>query len=142
MTDNMKQFLEADALRTQGEWIKGCYNGQCHKKHKHKGKTGDDPCIYEYTLDESPCVSIAPNITLIGWDDYGTVLGDDDANFIAAASRIAPDIRQLLAAFEQVCDALESVDGHGLARTSPMREEQRQQALTAAAPWRKLMGGV
>lgn len=67
-------------------------------------------------------------------------LFEDEIYATSAWNARAPD-RNLLAALEQVCEALESIDGHGLARTSPMREEQLRQALTAAAPYRKLLSG-
>lgn len=126
--NNLKAFLEADALRTQGEWKSfGC---------DVSGKHFD---IY---------------------DEGGH--SKENANFIAAASRIAPEIRamqeelgrlaidsdvwqsasnardkiieQMQAALEQVCEALEAL------RDDIWDDKVCDDALVAAAPYRK--GGV
>lgn len=132
MTNNIKQFLEADALRTGGAWE-------------------NDECVL-YALGDQAIAEVRPN----RGQDY------HNANFIAAASRIAPDIRNLLAAFEQVCDRLadsrEAIaslpedalgycgdeDSNGIPYKYPLQAEllyRVDNALTAAAPWRK-QGGV
>lgn len=109
MSKNLKQFLEADALRTQGAWRRDALAGIT--------------AIAGHVAD----VSLSFN-------------ADNDAAFIAAASRIAPDIRQLLAAFEEVCEALDKVE-HDLAVPTYLRELSGAM-LEAAAPWRKLMENV
>lgn len=136
MTDNIKAFLEADALRTQEEWTVG----------EHVGG---------YSIDE--CNIGNASIAEIDNETVNDVLNakqKHNATFIAAASRIAPDIRnlqaenvrlkalkitgdavleeeryrKLLAAFELVCEALESMSPH----------YDFVDVLSAAAPFRKL----
>lgn len=126
--DNLRKFLEADALRTQGEWRatenkKFGWMDVSHNKWCEKGETSTVVRVENYQEQQK-----------------------ENATFIAAASRIAPDIRQLLAAFEQVCDALEyagfeleAVQERG-AYTPEFVQTKLQDALTAAAPYRK--GGV
>lgn len=108
MTNNIKQFLEADVLRTQGELV--------------VSDMGNGNSMIMDTIRD------------VGDRYVGETFYVEDANFIAAASRIAPDIRQLLAAFEQVCEALESSK-----RAINGREHTGfiDKALTAAAPYRK-----
>lgn len=121
MTENIKQFLETDALRTQGELV-------CLLTDEVFVGVEDD------YADGQPFMSVAKMSihSLIACSE-----AQDNANFIAAASRIAPEIRQLLSAFEQVCEALErySLLPYGGNAHAVM-------ALAAAAPYRKLMGGV
>jgi hypothetical protein len=105
MTKAIKQFLEADALRTQGEWEND--RGQVH------------------TAGLAMC------------DAKQKVA---DADFIAAASRIAPDIRAMQDAFEQVCTAARMVVTHSdlKYKNEVFAVERLREALTAAAPYRKL----
>lgn len=112
MTQAIKQFLEADAKRTQGELVvTGMGNGHS--------------MIMDTTSDTG--------------DRYvGETFHSEDANFIAAASRIAPEIRELLVALEQVCEALENI------RLATQHDRGNyaiyvisKEALAAAAPYRK-----
>lgn len=128
MTDNIKQFLEADALRTQGEWVIAA-------------DSGANVWTYVENTHIANCqIEVSPNTA---WANSG---------FIAAASRIAPDIRNLLSAFEQVCEALSRLgtiheatlmDYEGMNAAGDSEDlRDVENALAAAAPYRKLMGGV
>lgn len=128
MTKNIKQFLEADALRTQGEWW-------------HDGFTSEMGVV-GYKHESGTHLHVAQ------------VFGDDkiDANttFIAAASRIAPELRAWAAAFEQVCEALDYIRDDFVeywygeqGKSADLKSvSDADKALTAAAPYRKLMGEV
>lgn len=97
MKDRLKEIRERLEKATPGPWLKGSWRGQCKKSHYHGGES----CKYDYTLDASAaCVSTATeNQELIGYDDYGPVLGDNDAEFIAHARE---DIPFLLSEIERV----------------------------------------
>lgn len=91
MTPADLQRLRSLALKaTPGHRVQGMVSGRCHVKHAH----GLGQCSYEYTIatDDDYArrfVSIEPNVTLIGSDDNGPILGEADAAFIAALS---PDV--------------------------------------------------
>jgi len=55
-------------------------------------------------------------------------------NMAAIIAQLWAEREQQRAAMVKAKEALETIDGHGLARTSPMREEQRKQALALAKP--------
>lgn len=93
MTNNIKQFLEADVLRTQGELV--------------VSDMGNGNSMIMDTIRD------------VGDRYVGETFYVEDANFIAAASRIAPDIRQLLAAFEQVCEVLEAINKRSYSHIEP-----------------------
>lgn len=143
MTKAIKQFLEADALRTQGEWLQ------------------ENEAVFVPTKGQTPqCV--------LGYIAEG--LYEPDATFIAAASRIAPEIRQLQSsltirtacyesanqraeqlaetlkqvqdAFEQVCanlDELESMNDTSFVNDDEFAYHRQwvTEALAIAAPYRK-----
>lgn len=145
MSNNIKAFLEADALRTRGEW----YNVSGDEPYAGIKIMSGRKVIAKLWLDDAPV------------HDFNAEQSNNAA-FIAAASRIAPDIRAMEDAFERVCEALEfyrdnwqgnadgAMDGTpGLTRTwqepneALWNDEGRKahQILTAAAPFLKT-GGV
>lgn len=137
MAQAIKQFLESDAKRTQGEWFLTKYtNYSGYSVHPIEGGFG---CIAERWEEGQKDTARIQAIMANG-------------DFIAAASRIAPDIRQLLAAFEQVCEALSRLgtiheatlmDYEGMNAAGDSEDlRDVENALAAAAPYRKLMGGV
>lgn len=100
------ELLQKRKLATQGEWINGSWSGQCHLKHEHKGHGF---CKYNYTLHSNNRYSksqvvIEPNITLIGTDEYGPILNQENAVFITTA---ANKIESLCTDFLKMMDALE-----------------------------------
>lgn len=79
-TPTPKQLRQIAEAATPGPWWKGSWSGQCHMPHMH----GRGSCKYEYTRKDSDCVSTEmENQTLIGYNDYGPVLAERDAQFIA-----------------------------------------------------------
>lgn len=82
MTDNIKQFLEADALRTQGEPTV-IHRTNVNIGGRYFAQTG----------------GYSSNVEGDNWHEDNA----HNALFIAAASRIAPEIKALQDAFEQVC---------------------------------------
>ncbi len=118
MTDNIKQFLDADALRDKGEWSSSKQDGvpgHCFQAQVWDSN-GNNLAVIEPTGDENEASATAA--------------------FIAAASRIAPDIRAMQDAFEQVCEAATDVANNW---QTPTVEHYRALArsLSIAAPFRK-----
>lgn len=85
---------------TPGPWVQGDVLGQCHMQHRHASSV----CKYDYEIRADShkarrCVSIAPKVTFIGWDDYGPVLKTEpDAAFIAAARTYLPRLAKMVEA--------------------------------------------
>lgn len=95
MTTDTKTLRSLAEKATPGPWRQGMVNGQCrkpsHAKGGHPGPRGNDPCVYSYVIQcedeyDRRFVSIEPNVTLIGSDDYGPMLSEANAAFIAAAN--------------------------------------------------------
>lgn len=134
MTQAIKQFLEADALRTQGEW-RNVYGEEPYAdiqimagRNKIAKLWLDDAPVHDFNAEQS-----------------------NNANFIAAASRIAPDIRAMQGAFEQVCGVLSMLNKRQIATWYSNLDGQNsgyyagwddaeyavRQALSLASPFRK-----
>jgi len=80
----LKHLRELAEAATPGPWFKGTWTGRCFDDHKH-GRS----CNYLYKKDLEPaCVSIehTQNMQLIGYTDYGTMLNDSNAEFIAGSN--------------------------------------------------------
>lgn len=96
MTKLEKLLTELERLdkeRTPGEWLNGDWGGRCFMNHSHQRNS----CDYKYTLNkESPCISLAPNITLIGYDEYGPVLNKNNAEFIVACANALPQLIKVI----------------------------------------------
>jgi hypothetical protein len=129
---DIERVMELDAKRTPGEWS---------WENPNKRSYGDA----WVNCDAAEKIAVCGDISMkIDWGYCGRAepeLVEDNAAFIATAPQMAAIIAQLWAEREQqravmvqAKEALGSIDGHGLARTSPMREEQRKQALALAKP--------
>lgn len=108
MTDSdLKELEEKARAAKPGPYLKGSWSGLCHLNHQH----GRSNCIYEYTLNkESPCISINPNITLIGYDEYGPVLEEEEAQYFCAANPTA--ILSLIERLRECEDTLNCYAGY------------------------------
>ena len=123
--ENIKEFLEADALRTQGVWESGVHpaNGNINivKPIFFGNRGGKLPeCEGSHLYLKS----------------------EPDARFIAAASLISEEIRAIQDAFEQVCAALDRIKTHAAATNNIIERKCKtyeicQKALALAAPFRK-----
>ena len=87
MTPTLASIAAQLEQATKGPWVAGSWCGQCHHKHDHSGAPA---CQYDYTLSQNEYfgrfVSLNDGKTeLIGSDDYGPILLQADAAFIAAA---------------------------------------------------------
>ena len=123
---DIERVMELDAKRTPGEWS---------WENPNKRSYGDA----WVNCDAAEKIAVCGDISMkIDWGYCGRAepeLVEDNAAFIATAPQMAAIIAQLWAEREQqravmvqAKEALGSIDGHGLARTSPMREEQRNQS--------------
>lgn len=83
------ELLEKAA--TPGPWFTGSWSGRCYMNHAH----GKGVCNYEYTMAQEPgllaCAS-RPNLEIVGYDDWGKILSDKDAAFLAAARNALPGL--------------------------------------------------
>lgn len=84
MTKPLSKLQEIARAATPGPWIKGEEYGRCHIKHQH----GQGDCRYQYTIEDGNHVLVPRgegerSITLVGCDDYGDFLKEQDATYIA-----------------------------------------------------------
>lgn len=71
---------EDDQRMTPGIWVNGRVEGRCHMKHQH----GQGRCTYDYRIDPGGgSISIAPNVTLVGYDETDEILSPPNAAAIA-----------------------------------------------------------
>lgn len=125
--DNIKQFLEADALRTQGEWFLTKYtNYTGFSVHPIDGGFG---CIAERWEEGQKDVERIEQILSNG-------------DFIAAASRIAPDLAKMVEDIRVAKEALETCrtyyDTSGYANEQKYDEDLIETALSSLKPYEKL----
>lgn len=113
---------------TPTPWWKGSWSGQCHKKHEH----GNSDCKYDYTQNtESPCISsMKEGVELIGYDDYGPILSQANAEFIVRAvneyDSLLAENRSLKLRYQE----LEERVGHlGAERMRLLEENEKLKAL-------------
>lgn len=115
--DNIKAFLEADALRTQGKWF--------WSARTLRTETYED--------DDSP----PQHTDILRVDQDRCIFGRDaDMNLIEAASRIAPDLAKMVEDMRMAREALESVLDEDEGYFA--RQELVRQALTRLKPCEKL----
>lgn len=126
--NNIKAFLEADALRTQGEWHNNSRSGKTNVQAENGRLTANAGGYMDNMSD--------------GKYHYEN---EANANFIAAASRIPDEIRAMQDALEQVCslmhdhaDTLESWVHAVPERITKMMEKEMREKLAIAAPFRKI----
>lgn len=106
--EELMQIRERCDAATPGPWIQGMVSGQCRAKHQHSRTA----CVHEFEITadskyEREQVSIAPNVTLIGSDDHGTILSEQNAAFIAAARTDVPALLDEVARLRELV-----VEGH------------------------------
>lgn len=113
--DKFKQFLEADAKRTQGEWFyKDCSEYSGHGQWS----------------DWVDCKGLKNQSNICECDSK------DTAEFIAAASRIAPDLTKMLDDMRVAVETLTQIE-HNLACERYVREFAGK-ALARLKPYEKL----
>lgn len=90
--DGLRALL---AKATPGPWRVGQWAGRCHKpshgKSQHPGERGDDPCVYDYTLENgSDIVSTVHRTTVLQGCYDGYSLDVSDRALIVAAVNALP----------------------------------------------------
>jgi len=96
MTEEQLREIDARAAAaTPGPWVQGCWVGRCHLPHQH----GQGNCRYDYTLrhDGEHRREVSPahpvhNEAIVGRGEYGPLLSDQDAAFIAHAREDMPEL--------------------------------------------------
>lgn len=140
MTQAIKAFLEADALRTQGEWT---------WRNPNLRSFGDAHVDCEAAEKVAVCGQISAKTD---WGYLGRCEPEQveaNAAFIAAASRIAPDLTKMVDDMRVAKEALEEINAWGLAPEcrssgqSGIKERSRVwtvlgSALTRLKPYEKL----
>lgn len=98
----IKRLEKLKKKAAKGKWIVGDVSGTCHIDHKTGYHSGPPSCKYDWKIisgnkREKCCVSIKPNLTLIGYDDSGTMLKNPNtAALIAESNNALPDIAEFV----------------------------------------------
>jgi hypothetical protein len=104
--DRIKHLRALADDATPGPWLNGTWRGHCNVPDHVVGHHGEtSPCVYDFEMLPRPgyVVTSEPNTYIVSSDDYGQVLSDQNAAFIAAARTALPEALDALERVREAC---------------------------------------